>query len=236
MKALLLLLPALVCHAQDPDLPRQLAKAQRLGTEQLLTLQARLAADPAPAEQKSYDQQYLAYCLASRGLQTDPKGTAPALERLVKELEPSRDPERMALLGACLGLKISLSPMSGMTLSPQAMALFDQALALSPDNPRILTLRAVHVLHTPAFFGGGAKVAIPILTAAAGAAAHAPAPADPWAPAWGRVDSLSWLALAQAQAHQIDAAKASVEQARALDPDNGFLDRMVLPLLKESAR
>ena len=47
MKALLFVLPALVCQAQDPALPAQLAMAQRLSTDQLLTLQAMLAADPA---------------------------------------------------------------------------------------------------------------------------------------------------------------------------------------------
>jgi len=92
------------------------------------------------------------------------------------------------------------------------------------------------VLHMPAFVGGGAARAIPVLEAALAAAEKEAAPADAWAPSWGRIESLSWLALAQAQAGQAAAARATVQRARALDPDNGFLDTMVLPLLKEKGQ
>ena len=236
MRQALLILSALVCHAQDPTLPALLAKAQRLSTDQLLSLQARLMAEPAPADRKAYHDLYLSYLRVSRSLATDPKGAAPLLERTVKALEGSRDPEKMALLAGCLGLKISLSPMSGMTLGPRAMGLLDQAQAAAPGNPRVLVLRGVQVLHSPAFVGGGPDQAIPILQAAVAAAASEPASTDPWAPAWGRVESLSWLALAQAQAGQFPAAKATLAQARALDAENGFLDTMVLPYLKEKGQ
>ena len=236
MRSLLFVLPALVCQAQAPELPAQLARAQRLSTDQVLGLQARLKADPAPAERKAYYELYLAYLLASRRIGPDPRGAAPGLERTVKALEGTRDPERMALLGGCLGLKISLSPMSGMTLGPRAMGLFSQAEAQAPGNPRPILLRGISVLHSPAFVGGGPDKAIPILEAALAAAEHEPVAADPWAPAWGRVESLSWLAFAQAQAGRLDAARAMIQRARALDPENGFLDTMVLPQLKDRPR
>jgi len=236
MRSMLLILPALVCQAQDADLTAQLAKAQRLGTEQVLTLQARVKADPAPAERKAYYDLYLTYVLASRRMGTDPKGAAPVVERTVKALEGTRDPERMALLAGFLGLKISLSPMSGISLGPRAMGLLNQAEAQAPGNPRPVLMRGVQVLHMPAFVGGGAARAIPVLEAALAAAEKEAAPADAWAPSWGRIESLSWLALAQAQAGQAAAARATVQRARALDPDNGFLDTMVLPLLKEKGQ
>jgi len=236
MRYMLLVLPALVCQAQEAELPALLAKAQRVSTEQLQSLQARLKADPAPMERKGYYDLYLSYLLASRRIGSDPKGVAPGLERLVKALEGTRDPERMALLGGCLGLKISLSPMSGITLGPRAQGLFAQARSQAPGNPRPMLMAGVHVLHSPAFVGGGPDPAIPILEAAVAAAATEPAPADPWAPAWGRIESLGWLAYAQAQAGQVDAARATVQRARALDPENGFLDTMVLPLLKEKGQ
>jgi len=113
------------------------------------------------------------------------------------------------------------------------MALFAQALAQQPANPRILVAKGVHVLYTPAFYGGGPAAAMPILEAAAKAAAAEPAPTDPWAPRWGRVESLGWLAYAQAEAGLRAEAKASVAQALALDPANGFIQRMVLPRLQE---
>ena len=233
MRKALLILSALVCQAQDPSLPALLAKAQRLSTDQVLSLQARLMAEPAPADRKAYHDLYLSYIRVSRSIGTEIKAAAPLLERTVKALEGTRDPEKMALLAGCLGLKISLSPMSGITLGPRAMGLLDQALAQAPGNPRVLVMRGVQVLHSPAFVGGGPDKAIPILQAAVAAAAKEPVANDPWAPAWGKVESLSWLALAQAQAGQVPAAKATMAQARALDPENGFLDTMVVPHLQE---
>jgi len=76
MKALLFVLPALVCQAQQPELPILAAKALRLPEGDLLTLQARLAADPAPAAQKAYDELYLTYNLATRRTRSDPKAAA----------------------------------------------------------------------------------------------------------------------------------------------------------------
>lgn len=232
MRRLFLALPFLALQAQDPDLPAQLAKAQRLATDQVLTLQARLAADPAPAERKAYHELLLAYTLASRTAQSDPKGSRALVERSLKALEGTRDPERMALQGAFCGLMIGFSSASGMTLGPKAQGLFQQALAQRPGNPRILVLKGVNVLHTPAFFGGGPEAALPVLQEAVDAAFKEPAPADPWAPAWGKVESLSWLAYAQAEAGRKDEARATVARALALDPVNGFLETMVKPKLE----
>jgi hypothetical protein len=229
MRHLLFVLPFLTLQAQEPELPALLAKAQRLSTDQVLTLQARLAAEPAPG-QKEYHELYLSYVLASRRGQSDPKGSRLAVERALRTLEGTRDPERLALQGAFCGLMIGFSSGSAMTLGPKALALFDQA----PGNPRALVFKGVHLLHTPAFFGGGSKAAIPVLEEAASAAQKEAPSKDPWAPAWGRVESLSWLAYAQAEAGQPDAARATVARALALDPVNGFIQTMVLPRLKDA--
>ena len=231
MRRLLLALPVLVLQAQEPDLPALLAKAQRLPTDQVLTLQARLAAEPAPADRKAYHELLLAYTLASRSTQSDPKGSKALVERSLKALEGTRDPERMALQGAFCGLMIGFSSMSAMTLGPKAQGLFQQALVQSPGNPRVLVLKGVNVLHTPAFFGGGPEAALPVLEEAVKAAEKEPASADPWAPAWGKVESLSWLAYAQAEAGRKDEARATMARAYALDPVNGFLATMVKPRL-----
>jgi hypothetical protein len=236
MRHLFAALPAVLCFAQDADLPSQLARLQRLPTEQVRTLQAKLAMDPAPAEKKAYHELHLAYVLASRTRQEDPKGCKALVESSLKTFEATQDPESQALVGAFLGLKIGFSPMSGMTLSPKAMGLFDQALAKRPDSPRIALLRAIHLLHTPAFVGGGVTVALPLMEAAVALAEKELAPSDPWAPAWGRIETLGWLAYAQAEAEQFAAARQTAERVLALDPGNGFVTRMVLPRLKATAK
>ncbi|MBI1751098.1 MAG: hypothetical protein HY014_12920 [Acidobacteria bacterium] len=230
-----LFLPAFIAPAQEPSLPALLARLQALSTDQLRGLQARLALDPAPADKKAYHELHLAYALASRLQKEDPKTAEQLTDRALKSHEASRDPEIQILMGAFLGLKIGFSPMSAMVLSPKAMGRFERALAQQPGNPRALLFKAIHTLHMPAFVGGGAEAALPLAEEAARRAAAEPAPADPWAPAWGRVESLGWLAYIQAKAGKPAEARATASRALALDPGNPFVTRQVLPLLKDLA-
>lgn len=239
MKPLLLLLPALtavLCVAQEANLPAQLARIQLMSKEQLQSLQAQLALDPAPAAKKAYHELNLAYVLATRQRQEDPKGTKALVERSLKTAESTKDPEAQALVGALLGLKIGFAPMSGMYLSPKATKLFDEALAQRPGSPRITLLKAIHVLHSPAFVGGGAKAALPLMEQAVALAEKEPPAGDPWAPAWGLKESLGWLAFTQVEAEQVEAARKTVDRALALEPGHGFITRMVLPRLQAKGK
>lgn len=231
MRMHLLLLPVLAftLSAQEADLPTQLQRTQRMGTEALQGVQAKLAMDPAPSEQKAYFQALVGYTLASHLQHRDAKASEALLDRTLKGLEGRKDAESLALMGACFGLKIGFAPASGMTLAPKAMGLFQQALKLSPGNPRALYFQGLHVYHTPAFFGGGAEKALPILEAA-GMAARDEKPAEnPWAPRWGRAESLAWLALAQLDQHQIEAANQSINAALAVDGDYAFAVKVAKP-------
>ncbi len=232
MRVLFTALPAVLCFAQEADLPAQLARLQRLPTDQVRSLEARLAVDPAPADKKAYHQLHVAYVLASRLSTEDPKASKALVERTLKTFEAAPDPESRALIGGLLGLKIGFSPMSGMTLGPQAVGLFDKALALRPGSPRIALLRAIHLLHTPAFVGGGVKVALPLMEEAVRLAEKEAKPLDPWLPSWGLIESLGWLALAQVEAERLPAAQQTVDRVFSLDPSNGFVTRMVLPRLQ----
>ncbi len=205
------------------DLPTRLARAQATRPDQLRDLQARLAASEASPEAKAYHASYLAYCMVNQIRGADPKGAEALLDRTMKELETRKDADSLALLGACIGLKLGFAPMSAMSLAPRASGLFEKALKLNPANPRALTMQGTHVLHTPAFFGGGAAKALPILEAAVKAADAEPEPKDAWQPRWGKVESRAWLAKAQGDLGQLDHAKATLAQAKQLDPDNGFL-------------
>lgn len=231
MRMYLLLLPVLTfsLSAQEADLPTQLQRTQRSGTEALRGFQARLALDPAPAEQKAYFEALVGYTLATH-LQTRDAKTAEALvDRTLKSLEGRKDAESLALMGACFGVKIGFSPMSGMTLAPKASGLFQQALKLSPGNPRVLFFQGLHVYHTPAFFGGGAEKAMPILEAAEKAAKDEKPVQNAWAPRWGRAESLAWLALAQLDLQQVEAARQSLDAALAMDGDYAFAAMVVKP-------
>src|SRR5664279_1861834 len=188
MRSLIAILPAVLCFAQEADLPSQLARLQRLPTDQVRSLQARLALDPAPADKKAYHELHIAYVLASRTTTEDPKGSKALVDRTLKTFEATPDPESRALVAGLIGLKIGFSPMSGMTLAPRAVGIFHEALAKRPGNPRITLLWAIHVLHTPAFVGGGAMAALPLMEEAVKLAEQETPPADPWLPSWGRIE------------------------------------------------
>jgi len=226
-RAIPLILPALILPAQEA--PAGLDRIGRLDLEGLRQLQARLALAEAPAERRAYAEAHLAYQMAAILRDRDPKAAEALLDRTLKALQPRRDPDSLALRGACLGLKIGFQPAAAMGLSREAAGLFQEARAAAPSNPRVLLLHAVHVLHTPAFVGGGAKQALPLLEAAARAAQAEAAPSDPWAPGWGRAESLAWLALAQQETGAAAAAKRSLEAALALDPAYGFARAVVAP-------
>ena len=236
MRFLFLLLPAVLCFAHEADLPTQLARVQQLPTEQVRSLQAKLAVDAVHGDRKAYYELYLDYVLASRQRNEDPKGTKALVDRSLTAHEASRDPETQALVGAMLGLKIGFSPMSGMTLSPRAMQLFNEALAQRPTSPRITLLKAIHVLHMPAFVGGGAKAALPLMETAVQLSTKEVPSADPWTPTWGRIECLGWLAYTQVENDQVAEAQKTADQVLVLDPGNGFITHMVLPRLQAKGK
>lgn len=233
----LILLPVLtlVLHAGE-TLPERLQKVQRLSPDTLRQLQVELASSAAPVEAKAYHEAHLAYHLAARRLAKEPAMDLALVERAIQILEPRKDAESRALLGACLGVKIRFNPESAMTLAPKAAALFEMALEQSPGNPRALMLQGVFVLNTPSVFGGGAEAALPLLAAAVKAAEAEKGPKNGWEPAWGRVESLAWLGMAEAQLGQMAQAKVHVNQALALDENFGFARFVVLPKVQEGVK
>ena len=234
MRMYLLLLPALTftLSAQEADLPTQLQRTQRLGTDTLRGLQAKLALDPTSPEEKAYFQALVGYTLASHLQNRDAKASEALVDRTLKSLEGRKDAESLALRGACFGLKIGFSPNSGMTLAPKALGLFQQALKLSPGNPRVLFFQGLHIYHTPEFFGGGAEKALPILEAAEKSARDEKPAENAWVPRWGRAESLAWLALVQLDQHQVVAAKQDVEAALTIDGDYAFAAKFVKPKIE----
>lgn len=226
MKLATLIVPAIIAlslQAQD-DLTPKLARAQGMSLDNVRDLQARLAAAEAAPEQKAYDEAFLGYCTVNLTRERDPKQAEATVDRFMKILESRKDAESMALLGGFIGAKLGFSPMSGMTLAPRALGLFEDAEKLSPTSPRVLIFHGVHILHTPEFFGGGADKALPILENAVKAAEAEAAPKDPWAPRWGKVESYGWLAIAQAEKGLFTLAEANIAKAKAIDPAHGFVN------------
>ncbi|MFN8011556.1 MAG: hypothetical protein U0P81_09120 [Holophagaceae bacterium] len=233
LPALCLLVPSLL-GAQDAALPADCARAARLDLAGLRQLQARLALADAAAPGKAYAEAHVAYQVVAQTRARDPKGAEALLDRTIQVLQARRDADSLALRGACLGLKIGFQPAAAMRLAPEAGALFEEARALAPANPRVRILHAIHVLHTPAFFGGGAARALPLMEAAVKAAdAEAPS-AEAWAPSWGPVEGRAWLALARLEAGDAAGAQRALEEALARDPRYAFALAVLKPKVEKA--
>lgn len=137
--------------------------------------------------------------------------------------------ETHALRSSVLGMQIATSgnPAAGMWLGPRSSAAMDEALRLGPRNPRVWLLRGIAAYSTPRMWGGGAERAREyLLTAAALASADRP-PAP--LPAWGAAEVQLWLGRAWLALDRPDSARAAYARARALEPENQWLTRVLIP-------
>jgi tetratricopeptide (TPR) repeat protein len=142
--------------------------------------------------------------------------------------------EGYGLRAGVLGLKIAKSPMKGMVLGPRASALIDRALALEPDNPRLVLQQGVSKFNTPAMFGGSTKEAETLLRRSL--ALFERERADrPW-PNWGRFDAHAWLGQALVKRGDLVGARAQYDRAAAIAPQSGWLRFVLVPQLEKAGK
>jgi hypothetical protein len=94
--------------------------------------------------------------------------------------------ESFALRSSTMGMQMGLDQSLGMTLGGESISLMARAVAMAPNNPRVLVLAAISALYTPESFGGGVDKARPLIARAKSALASDAPP--PLAPRWGRSD------------------------------------------------
>jgi tetratricopeptide (TPR) repeat protein len=135
-------------------------------------------------------------------------------EELVKS-DP-KNAEARALLASCLGSMIAFEPRRAMELGPRAGIEMQRALALGPNNPRVLLLAGLSALMKPEEYGGGAEKAEPLLRQAASVFSQEPEDL-PW-PNWGRVEAHIWLGQLLDKIGKHDAARTEYETAVRIAP------------------
>ncbi|MGE5838038.1 MAG: tetratricopeptide repeat protein [Acidobacteriota bacterium] len=194
-----------------------------------------LAAGPAP-DRAALVQYAIAY--AGWRLSTNPAVSGRERDDLLDDAEERLktavkvDPkfaEGYALLSGVYGLKISVSPMSGILLGPRSGGAIDRAEQLEPDNPRVLLSRGIGKFNTPAMFGGSIKDAEACLRRAIDRFA-VESPAKPF-PAWGRFDAHAWLGQVLAKRGDKAAARAEYERALEVAPKSGWVQFVLMPAL-----
>jgi len=165
----------------------------------------------------------------------DAKKALEEADRLLEQVEkkaPTADV--LALRGGVIGQLIGLSgnPLAGMTMGPKASGLVDRAMELEPTNPRVWLIRGMSAMFTPKMFGGGTDKAARDLRKAIELfqAEHPVAPA----PSWGHPDAYIWLGQALQKDDKIDEARAAYQKALELQPENMWVQQVLLPSLSKS--
>jgi tetratricopeptide (TPR) repeat protein len=215
---------------------------QTLGAARTL-LDRALAALPDDALLQHYAA-YAAYresvlAMARAGDGDAARGEAQALlQRADSLLERSAGrlplPESFALRASVLGMQIAAgrNPAAAMWLGPRANAAMEEAARRGPRNPRVLLLRGISAFNTPKLWGGGADRARAYLAEAAELFA-ADRPASPL-PAWGAAEVHLWLGRSWRALGQPDSARVAYARAQALEPDNQWLIRVLIPELERA--
>ena len=150
------------------------------------------------------------------------------LETLVEQAPNSA--EAWALLSTTLGMRIGIRPMSrGMFMGRRADKAVDRAMALEPDNPRVLLISAIGKLNKPTLFGGDKEAAMRELEQAIDAVAlHGSGRY-----AWGAADAHIWRGIAYMRAGDKAAATASFDTALGLVPSYLWAEHLKANLASE---
>lgn len=131
--------------------------------------------------------------------------------------------EAWALLASTIGMRIGISPITrGARYGAASSSAMDKALALAPNNPRVLLLDAIGELNTPSLFGGSKNRAFDKLNraleifAATGSGDYH----------WGEADAFVWRGIASQRAGETDAAAIDFERALAIEPRYGWAEHL----------
>jgi hypothetical protein len=99
-----------------------------------------------------------------------------------------QEPENLVLKGFLDCARIVVDPQTrGAQYSQEAMASFKKAQEIDPKNPRADYMLGMILLNTPDFYGGGKKVAQPVLEGAI-LKFEKFVPLSPLHPSWGKED------------------------------------------------
>jgi len=176
---------------------------------------------------------YIDYRLASIHPAMDKDSIVAYLERGIESFQAAtakdnKFAEAYALLASCYGQKIRYYPLAGITLGPKSGSALSTAMALEPENPRIVLLNALSLYFTPALFGGSKEEGLQGFRKAAALFDRWKSP-DSLQPDWGYDEAYTWIGFAYLDQHDTLGAKKAFERALEINPKNGWVKYVLLP-------
>ena len=134
------------------------------------------------------------------------------------------------LLSGCYGQMMGMNPMRGMSLGPKANEAMEKAKNLDPKNPRVWMVSGTQDYFTPSMFGGDKEQALEKFKKAA-RLAEQESVQDPLMPDWGHAEAYTWIGVAHMNAERYKKARTAFETALKINPDYGWVKRVLLPKL-----
>jgi hypothetical protein len=134
-------------------------------------------------------------------------------------------------------LNLKTNRTRGGELFAQSMAVFNDALAAAPENPRLLWVQGANQWYAPPERGGGHDVALATYHRGLDLARRQKRPvADPLDPTWGEAELLMNLAFANVNRATPDLAAAEryAENALALVPYWHYVRNILLPQIRKA--
>jgi len=128
-------------------------------------------------------------------------------------------------------MKIALSSLSAVTLSPRIHSLLDDAQQIDPKNPYSYVVRGIMKYQTPGFFGGSYQDALKNFNYAV--KLFEDKQNYSIKPVWGFIETLAWLGKTHEQLDNKDAAVFTYKKALLSEPEFGWIKYSLLPKLTE---
>ena len=155
------------------------------------------------------------------------------LEHGIESLQSATDKngkfaEAYALLASCYGQKIRYYPLAGITLGPKSGKALSIAMALEPENPRVVLLNAMSTYFTPAFFGGSKEEGLQGFRKATALFDRWKSP-DSLQPDWGYDEAYIWIGIANLEQKEPMSARRAFQRALEINPKNGWAKYELLP-------
>ncbi|MYB29720.1 MAG: hypothetical protein F4Y18_01600 [Cenarchaeum sp. SB0663_bin_5] len=219
------------------DISRRLNKAYSLGEiENVYTIRSELLAsvenDRVEAVDTNLVRYYVAMTYYRQGLVLGQQG-AEALRTCIDQtlqltLQSPDFIEGYILQAACAGALIPMRPEQVLALSKVSNDALVKSARLTSNNPRLLLINAISLLFAPPQFGGGKKPALEKLDISI-KLFEASRQDNDSLPIWGLDEAYTWQGIIYSLDNRHDEAKASLQFAVSVNPDNLWVREILMP-------
>ena len=148
----------------------------------------------------------------------------------IKKLETNKNFEadgKIITAGVYM-MKITISPMSAVTLSSKVHALLDEAQGIDPSNPYSYLIRGIMDLNTPEMYGGSPSNALKNFNTSLRLFGENDSTLIPW----GDVETLAWTGQALEKLGNLESAEFTYKKSLKEEPDFMWVKQSLLPNLE----